>query len=215
LAKGSPEFVFGGAGVAEKEVATDGAGEEKGVLGDVGNGVTEGAFGEFGDGGAIEGDATLLGVVEAREELEQSVLSGSGATDEGNGLAGFDFEADVVQDVDFGAVTKAEVFENKMASDGIGVAPGFEVYFAFLIEDIEDPFGGGEAVHEGLIDAVQAGDEGNAGIDPQGSEEESELVSHRAGLWPRKRSAMVTSRRGVAPARVVQAWSPSRSGLVG
>jgi hypothetical protein len=33
--------------------------------------------------------------------------------------------------------------------------------------------------------AVQTGDEGNAGIDPQGSEEESELVSHRAGLRPR------------------------------
>src|SRR5262249_54649303 len=62
--------------------------------------------------------ALIRDVIEASEQVDDRGLAGAARPDDGDDLAGMDLERDVMQDRLFGVVTKGDVLEFDLATDG-------------------------------------------------------------------------------------------------
>ena len=96
-AGGLLDLFLGGIGAGEADVDGDGIVEEEGLLGDHADVGGEGSEGEVTQVDAIETDAALLGVIEARNEVGEGGLTGAAGADEGGELAGLDGEIDILE----------------------------------------------------------------------------------------------------------------------
>ena len=67
------------------------------------------------------------GVVGAVDQFHQGGLAGAGLTDDGDGLAGFDLEGNVLQDRLAGRIGKGDIAEFDLAAHGVGIPEGILV----------------------------------------------------------------------------------------
>ena len=109
---GSFHLLVGDVGGTVLDVASDGAGEEVGTLGDEADAAHEVVLAVVFDVDAAQEDFAFADVVEAGDEMADGGFAGAGGADDGGGLAGLGGEADVFEDGVFGVfVFEGDVFE--------------------------------------------------------------------------------------------------------
>ena len=113
--QGLPEFVVRGLAFGDDEIVADGAIEEETFLSDVTHGPAKAGFGDIVDRLAVDGDAAAISFVESGQQIDGGGFARTRGADEGDGLAGFRFEADALKCGGLAAVGENHIFENHMA----------------------------------------------------------------------------------------------------
>src|SRR6476661_1643310 len=147
---GFPNTLVGNAGITERDIVADGAGEQKYVLQHHANLAAQLAQVVLAQVAAIHADAALLNVVEAAQQVDDAGFAGPGGAHEGYSLAGLHVEADIFEHPLGLVVGEPHVFELHLAPQllwGVGTGGGYQV---FVVEQLEQALGTHQAQLQGV-----------------------------------------------------------------
>ena len=106
---------------------------------------------------AVDQDAALERVVEARDEVDQAGLAGAAAADQGDGLAGLGADRDVLEDDVAGLVAEGDMLQVDAALDvaRVRLASGLSSTSGFSSSDLEDAGERGQGAVVQVVDPDQ------------------------------------------------------------
>ena len=132
-------FVIAGFGFAVANVVHDRVTEEEGVLQDDADLPTQAGRSDIAHINAINAHRAIGDVVEARQQVDDGGLARAGGADDGNGLAWFSLQADILQDRNALLVRGMDMIElHAPLDDWERLRAGLVFHLRHLVEEIED-----------------------------------------------------------------------------
>ncbi len=137
------DLLLGGVGPAEGDVLADGGGEEGRLLQHDPDLLAQRLQRHVADVVAVDGDAAVGGVIEARDQVDDRGLARAGRAQQGDHLAGLGLQRDVVQHLMVAEVGERDILETDVAFDR-GQWDGVRrlLHLGARVEDLEDALGG-------------------------------------------------------------------------